>query len=74
LDRLSAKTGGLSDKTGGPKSTRTVPETLERGSARKFKDKKSIIPEWIDDPKHEANDNCRHILELYAQLNDSEFS
>ena len=42
--------------------------------ARKFKQQMEVITTWIEDPHHVATDACRHILELYAQLNDSEFS
>jgi hypothetical protein len=39
----------------------------------KFKKQQETITSWIDDPRHAANAACRHSLELYAQLNDSEF-
>jgi hypothetical protein len=49
-------------------------DTPANEEARRFKQQKEIISAWIDDPHHVATDTCRHILELYAQLNDSEFS
>jgi hypothetical protein len=49
-------------------------ETPETIAARKFARQKEIITAWIDDPDHEATEDCRHALELYAQLNDLEFS
>jgi hypothetical protein len=52
---------------------RLLPETPETMLARKFKHQQTIISRWIDDPDHEATEDCRHALELYAQLNDSEF-
>jgi hypothetical protein len=39
----------------------------------KFKKQQEILTSWIDDPRHAANAACHHSLELYAQLNDSEF-
>ncbi len=37
-------------------------------------EQKDVISAWIDDPDHPANETCRYSLELYAQLNDSEFA
>jgi hypothetical protein len=42
--------------------------------AHKFMQQKALINEWVADARHPATDACRHFLELYAQLNDSEFS
>jgi hypothetical protein len=39
----------------------------------KFRKQQETITTWIKDPRHVADATCRHILELYAQLNDSEF-
>ncbi len=50
-----------------------LPETPEMLLARKFKYQQATISGWINDPDHEATEECRHVLELYAQLNDSEF-
>jgi hypothetical protein len=62
-------------KSGGTPSSRAfASETPANEEARKFKKQQEIISEWISDPDHVATDTCRHILELYAQLNDSEFS
>jgi hypothetical protein len=47
-----------------------TPALLE---ALQFRKQQEIITAWIEDPKHTAPATCRHVLELYAQLNDSEF-
>ena len=49
------------------------PATPARLEALHLKRQQATITAWIEDPRHVANDTCRHILELYAQLNDSEF-
>jgi hypothetical protein len=54
--------------------TPAVPETPARMEGLQFRKQRKIIEEWIRDPRHAADDTCRHSLELYAQLNDSEFS
>ena len=59
---------------GAAKSSLPVPSTPEIETARKDKNQKTIISAWIDDPDHYATEECRHVLELYAQLTDSEFS
>jgi hypothetical protein len=42
---------------------------------RKYKNQRAIISAWIDDPDQSAiTEDCRHVLELYAQLTESEFS
>jgi hypothetical protein len=57
---------------GAAESARLPPTTPE---VRKYKNQRSIISAWIDDPQQTAiNEDCRHVLELYAQLTDSEFS
>ena len=58
----------------GPKSSRFVPDTPEVEMAKKEKHQRTIVQTWIDDPDHPATEDCRHVLELYAQLTDSEFS
>ncbi len=58
----------------GPKSSRFVPSTPEIETARKEKNQRTIIQAWIDDPDHPATEDCRHVLELYAQLTDSKLS
>jgi len=59
---------------GAAKSSRPVPSTPEIEIARKDKRQRAIISAWIDDEEHYATEDCRHVLELYAQLTDSEFS
>jgi hypothetical protein len=54
-------------------STPSVPETPARLEQIKFQRQQAVIKTWIDDPQHAAAPTCRHALELYAQLNDSEF-
>ena len=49
------------------------PATPARLEALRFKRQQATITAWIDDSRHVANDTCRHVLELYSQLNDSEF-
>jgi hypothetical protein len=61
-------------KAGGPRISRATHETPEAIAARQFDKQKEIISAWIEDEDHEATEECRHALELYAQLNDSEFS
>ena len=53
--------------------TPAVLETPARIEEMQFRKQREIIEEWIHDPKHTADDTCRRPLELYAQLNDSEF-
>ncbi len=48
------------------------PATPARLEALRFKKQQATIIAWIDDPRHIAHDTCRHVLELYSQLNDSE--
>jgi hypothetical protein len=60
LPKTSLKTGIL-------RLTRTAfPETPDEEAARKFLGQKAVISEWINDPRHEAKENCRHVLELYV--------
>ncbi len=49
------------------------PATLAQMEEIKFKKQQEILASWINDPRHVADAACRHSLELYAQLNDSEF-
>jgi hypothetical protein len=71
---------------GSPKRTKTAkppvrsletpalpPETPARMEEIKFKRQQDIIISWIRDPRHGNDVACRHVLELYAQLTDSEF-
>jgi hypothetical protein len=46
----------------------------EREKDGEFKTQREVISAWIDDPDHPATETCRYPLELYAQLNDSEFA
>jgi hypothetical protein len=46
----------------------------EREREADFTEQKDVISAWIDDLDHPANETCRYSLELYAQLNDSEFA
>jgi hypothetical protein len=55
-------------------AAKNVPTTPEVEMTRKYKNQKNIIQAWIDDPQHIATEDCRHVLELYAQRTDSEFS
>ena len=48
-------------------------ETPARMEEIQFRKQREIIEEWIHDSKHAVDDTCRRPLELYAQLNDSEF-
>jgi hypothetical protein len=53
--------------------TPSVSETPARLEQLTFQEQQAIIKAWIDDPHHAADATCRHALELYAQLTDSEF-
>ncbi len=75
----SADTEESPRRTVPPKTARSgdtpfaPPATPARLEAIKFKKQREIITSWVDDPRHAADASCRHALELYAQLNDSEF-
>jgi hypothetical protein len=49
-------------------------EAPEERAALKFNGQKEIISAWIEAEDHDTTEECRHVLELYVQLNDSEFS
>jgi hypothetical protein len=53
--------------------TPSVPDTPARLEQIKFQRQQTVITTWIADPRHAADVTCRHALELYAQLTDSEF-
>jgi hypothetical protein len=58
--------------SGTAECTRLPPTTPE---VRKYRNQRSIISAWIDDPHQTfVTEDCRHVLELYVQLTDSEFS
>ena len=57
-----------------PSARLKVPATPANAEEQKFRQQKALIDEWVADKRHPATETCRHILELYAQLNDSEFS
>jgi hypothetical protein len=59
---------------GTPSSRAFAGETPANEEARKFRKQQEVITAWITDPDHVATDACCHVLELYAQLTDSEFS
>jgi hypothetical protein len=73
------KEEGSPERTSSAKTTRGSetssfpPATPARLEETKFKKQQDILTSWIDDPRHAADAACRHSLELYAQLNDSEF-
>ena len=46
----------------------------EREKDAEIRTQREVISAWIDDPDHPATETCRYALELYAQLNDSEFA
>jgi hypothetical protein len=56
------------------KAPRAFAWSSEREGERIFKAQKEVISAWIADPDHPANETYRYPLELYAQLNDSEFA
>ncbi len=57
---------------GAAESSRLPPTTPE---LRKYKNQRAIISAWINHPDQSAvTEDCRHVLELYAQLTESEFS
>jgi hypothetical protein len=60
-------------RTSKAKTARGSEETPAQMEEIKFKKQQEILTSWIDDPRHAATPACRHSLELYAQLNDSEF-
>jgi hypothetical protein len=63
----TAKTARGSQTPSFPPATPALLEEM------KFKKQQEILTSWIDDPQHAADAACRHSLELYAQLSDSEF-
>jgi hypothetical protein len=63
-----------SARTGSKSASRVRMASPERKEEKIFKTQKEIIVAWIEDPDHPATDACRYPLELYAQLNDSEFA
>ena len=71
-DEQSPDTRTRADRT--PSSRAMASETPANEEARKFRKQREMIDDWISDTRHPANDTCRHVLELYVQLNDSEFS
>jgi hypothetical protein len=76
LDKIEDSPGRTSTtKTArGSETSSFPPVTPARLEELKFKRKQQeILTSWIDDPRHAADATCRHALELYAQLNDSEF-
>jgi hypothetical protein len=72
--RTSDPKASIRALAGAPKSSRLVSPTPEIETAHKEKNQRTIISAWIDNPAHIATESCRHVLELYAQLTDSEFS
>ena len=60
--------------TGAKSASRTRQASPEREVDRIFRKQKEMISDWIDDPHHPVPEAARHALELYAQLNDSEFA
>jgi hypothetical protein len=61
-------------RTGSRSAPHTRLASPERKEDKVFRTQKEIITAWIEDPDHPASDACRYPLELYAQLNDSEFA
>jgi hypothetical protein len=55
-------------------SARFKSTSPEREKEADFMEQKDVVSAWIDDPDHPANETCRYSLELYAQLNHSEFA
>jgi hypothetical protein len=55
-------------------ATRTRIPPPETEGEKIFRTQKELISSWINDPDHPADETCRYVLELYAQLNDSEFA
>jgi hypothetical protein len=72
--RMVRRPSPFTARTDVPRFFRSTHDTPEMISARKYAQQKEIISAWIEDPDHEATEECRHALELYAQLNESEFS
>ncbi len=72
--RTARRPSPATARTDAPRLSRSTHDTPEMIAARKYAQQKEIISAWIEDPDHEATEECRHALELYAQLNDSEFS
>ena len=72
--RSASRTPAAPLRTGARSTSRTRQVSPEREIERVFRAQKDLIQEWIDDPHHPATETYRHALELYAQLNDSEFA
>ncbi len=69
----SPKRPAMSKTARGGETPFAPPATPARLEEIEFKKQQEILTSWIDNPRHAADASCRHALELYAQLNDSEF-
>jgi hypothetical protein len=61
--RSSASLPKTALKTGRLRLARTAfPATPDGEATRKFLGQKAVISDWINDPRHEAKESCRHFL------------
>jgi hypothetical protein len=63
-----------SSRAGITSASRIRMPSPEREGEKIFRTQKKLLSLWIDDPDHIAEETCRYALELYIQLNDSEFA
>ncbi len=68
------KPSAASIRAGGRSAARARLSSPEREKDAEIRTQREVISAWIDDPNHPATETCRYSLELYAQLNDSEFA
>ena len=68
------KPSAASISAGGRRAARARFSSPEREKDAEIRTQREVISAWIDDPDHPATETCRYALELYAQLNDSEFA
>jgi hypothetical protein len=68
------KPSAASISAGGRRAARARFSSPEREKDAEIRTQRETISAWIDDPDHPATETCRYSLELYAQLNDSEFA
>ncbi len=72
--RGTSRTPDAPIKTGARTASRTRQASPEREDDKLVRRQKEMISDWINDPDHPVTEAARHSLELYGQLNDSEFA
>jgi hypothetical protein len=72
--RGTSRTPDAPIKTIARTASRTRQASPEREDDKLVRRQKEMISDWIDDPDHPVTEAAHHSLELYGQLNDSEFA